>query len=56
MGTGKLVQALRAPYDVSDDGQRFILAEPVGAGADTPEPSIRVVQNWFAEFRNREQD
>ena len=45
-----------APYDVSVDGQRFILAETVGEGADAPEPSIRVVQNWFAEFRDREQD
>ena len=43
-----------APYDVSADGQRFILAEPVGEGADAPEPSIRVVQNWFAEFRGRQ--
>ncbi len=45
-----------APYDVSADGQRFILAEPVGEGTEAPEPSIRVVQNWFAEFRDREQD
>ena len=45
-----------APYDVSADGQRFILAEPVGEGADAREPSIRVVQNWFEEFRDREQD
>jgi len=43
-------------YDVSADGQRFILAEPVEEGADAPEPSIRVVQNWFTEFRDREQD
>ena len=45
-----------APYDVSADGQRFILAEPVGADGEAPEPSIRVVQNWFAQFRGREQD
>ena len=45
-----------APYDVSADGQRFILAEPVGEGADAPEPSIRVVMNWYEEFRGREQD
>ena len=45
-----------APYDISADGQRFILAEPVGERADVPEPSIRVVQNWFEEFREREQD
>ena len=44
------------PYDVSADGQRFILAEPVGEGAEAPEPSIRVVMNWFEEFRDREQD
>ena len=45
-----------APYDVSVDGQRFILAEPAGEGAEAPEPSIRVVMNWFAEFRERGQD
>ena len=45
-----------APYDVSADGQRFILAEPVGEGADAPEPSVHVVMNWYEEFRNREQD
>ncbi len=45
-----------APYDVSADGQRFILAESVGEGADAREPSIRVVLNWFEEFRDREQD
>jgi Tol biopolymer transport system component len=35
-------------YDVSADGQRFVLTEPVGA---VRPPAIRVVQNWFAEFR-----
>ena len=43
-------------YDVSADGQRFVLAESVGEGTDAPEPSIRVVQNWYDEFRDREQD
>jgi dipeptidyl aminopeptidase/acylaminoacyl peptidase len=38
-------------YDVSADGQRFLVVEPVGGG-----PSIRIVQNWFAEFKDREQD
>ena len=53
---GLLTGGNYAPYDVSADGQRFILAEQVGDGADALEPSIRVVQNWFAEFRGREQD
>ena len=40
-------------YDVSPDGQRFLVIEPVG---DHPDPSIIVVQNWFEEFRDREQN
>ena len=39
-----------AQYDVSADGERFILAEPVRGG----EPTVQIVQNWFAEFRARE--
>ena len=40
-------------YDVSADGQRFILRELM----EVDDPAvIRVVQNWFAEFRDREQD
>ena len=38
-------------YDVSADGKRFVLAEPVG---EDPAPSIHVVQNWFAEFKDRQ--
>ncbi len=41
-------------YDVSADGRRFILPEQVGAEAT--ETKIRVVQNWFAEFKDRGQD
>ena len=42
-----------ARYDVSDDGQRILLVEP--AGDETAKPrSIHVVQNWFAEFRDRQ--
>ncbi len=42
-------------YDVSADGQRFVLREAVEGASDKP-PAIRVVQNWYEEFRNREQD
>lgn len=41
-------------YDVSADGQHIVLAEP--RGGKVPELSIRVVQNWYAEFRDREQN
>ena len=40
-------------YDVSADGQRFVIPESV-EGAEPP--AIRVVQNWYEEFRDREQD
>ena len=43
-----------AQYDVSADGERFLLAEPVGA--DAQEPAIRIVENWFTEFKDRQQD
>jgi hypothetical protein len=35
-------------YQVSEDGERFLIDEPIG---NAPNPSIRVVQNWFAEFQ-----
>ena len=43
----------RYRYDVSEDGQQFVFAEPVG---EVKEPSIQVVQNWYEEFRDRDQD
>jgi Tol biopolymer transport system component len=35
-------------YDVTADGQRFILVRPVGSATD--DESIRIVENWAAEF------
>ncbi len=45
-----------ARYDVSADGRQFLVAERLGPGTETAEPSVRVVQNWYEEFRGREQD
>ena len=42
-------------YDVPRDGQRFVLAETV-VSEEGKAPSIHVVQNWFEEFRDREQN
>ncbi len=42
-----------AQYDVSADGKRFLLAEPVNA--ETQQPAIRIVQNWHEEFKDRQQ-
>ncbi len=48
-----LAKAPYPQYDVSEDGQRFVFAELAG---DFEEPSIQVVQNWFAEFKESQQD
>ena len=40
-------------YDVSADSRRFVILKPVGPGN---RPVIRVVQNWFTQFRDREKD
>ena len=40
-------------YDVSADGRQIVLPELVDLGEEAPKPSIRVVQNWFEEFRDR---
>ena len=37
-------------YDVSVDGRQFVLIEIVGPST----PVIRVVENWFEEFRDQQ--
>jgi Tol biopolymer transport system component/predicted Ser/Thr protein kinase len=62
-GTPKLLfrdRSLRSPfpkqqYDVSADGQRFVLIGEVEGESSKP-AAVRVVQNWFAEFKNRKQN
>jgi Tol biopolymer transport system component len=43
-------------YDVSADNQRFVMTAPIQEGDDgeVAPPSIRVVENWYEEFRDRE--
>ena len=51
-------------YDVAPDGEKFVLRERVLAedtaaeeeSGDRQRPTIRVVRNWYEEFRGREQD
>ena len=42
-------------FDVSADGQRFLVVESVGEAAEEQQ-AIHVIENWFEEFRDREQD
>ena len=41
------------PYDVSADGRSFLVRELI---EEAQEPVIRVVQNWYEEFRERDRD
>ena len=41
-------------YDVAPDGQRFVLSETFGE--EESRRAIHVVQNWYEEYRDREQD
>ncbi len=40
-------------YGVMPDGQRFVMVESEGGSRDTV---IHVVQNWYEQFRDRQQD
>jgi len=44
-----------AGYDVSADGRRFVVAETVESKEQEP-PRIHIIQNWYEEFRDREQN
>ena len=44
------------PYDVSPDGRRFLVRGTAPESGAASMPKIRVVQNWYEEFREREQD
>ena len=37
-------------YDVSLDGRRFLVAEPVDGDTGRPESTIHIIQNWQAKF------
>ena len=48
-GQWKSTDAAKHQYDVTADGQRFVMVEP----RETPS-AIRVVQNWFEEYRDEQ--
>ncbi len=48
-------QVLWRGYDVFPGGQRFVTFAPSEDGNTAP-TTIRVVQNWYEEFRDRKQD
>ena len=52
---GRLSAYAGPQYDVSADGKRFLTTAP-DEDENAPPPSIRVVENWYEEFRDREQD
>jgi serine/threonine-protein kinase len=44
----------RAQYDVTPDGQRFLMLEPSrGTDVSSDRPRVVVVQNWFEELKSK---
>ena len=41
-------------YDVAPEGDKFVLRETVEADTES-QPMIRITQNWYEGFRDREQ-
>jgi eukaryotic-like serine/threonine-protein kinase len=50
--TKYIMAATGRPFDISHDGQRFLVIKPVGAD-DTAHQSLTVVTHWFDELRAR---
>lgn len=42
-------------YDIAADGRRFVVVETLEPATDE-RPSIHVVLNWFAEFRDQRRE
>jgi len=51
---GQISSFLVPMYDVSADGRRFVTFGPTEQDKDEAPPKIRVVQNWYEEFRDRQ--
>jgi Tol biopolymer transport system component len=41
-------------YNVSEDGQRILLAQPDLGEDEAEPPGITIVENWYQEFRDRQ--
>ena len=51
VGTDLRSLPVRPGYDVSSNGQRFVMGRPVGDEDETT-PVIMVVENWYSEFED----
>ena len=41
-------------YDVTPDGQRFVVVQNVGEAGEASPTTLTVVLNWFAEFKDQQ--
>ena len=46
----------RSSYDVSADGRFFMVEDVVAESVASRKPAIRITENWYEEFREREQN
>ena len=49
------IRLWNATYDVTTDGQRFVVIEDIEPTGVVSSP-IHIVQNWYEEFRDRDQN
>jgi hypothetical protein len=49
------IRLWNATYDVTTDGQRFVVVEDIEHTGVVSSP-IHIVQNWYEEFRHRYQN
>ncbi len=50
---GPYISGLARAYDVTPDGQRFLMVKEGALEADASAPRINVVLNWFEELKER---
>ena len=43
----------RRPFQITPDGERFIMIKPLAEGGGEPTGEIILVQNWFEELKAR---
>lgn len=51
----RLPNGVTPTYDVSADGRRFVMIALVEQGEEEALAKIRIVENWYEEFRDWEQ-
>ena len=50
-GPGSYVVSIVRMYDITPDGQRFLMIKPAETTEEGPADQVILVQNWFEELK-----